>query len=194
MDNQPELAGRSRMSARSLGSEQGRGRPLPIGRALPNTKTAPTGLQLVSSPPGETRPADRTACSPHLRSVRAVAIGTLAQRAWQRPPGRLRLEAATFSGGIAVLGETLKTRCSPATRVPSRSFFETTPDRTLQRSPIPLRGGDSMAEIRCGTGISQRLLAIKATRLSRSTTPCRSTSLKHSCSPRWEPPESAQNR
>jgi len=132
MDNQPELAGRSRMSARSLGSEQGRGRPLPIGRALPNTKTAPTGLQLVSSPPGETRPADRTACSPHLRSVRAVAIGTLAQRAWQRPPGRLRLEAATFSGGIAVLGGGPENALQPRHARPQQEFL-----RNNARSDAP---------------------------------------------------------
>ena len=37
-------------------------------------------------------------------------------------------------------GETLKTRCSPATRVPCRSFFETTPDRRSSVPPSPSAG------------------------------------------------------
>ena len=78
----------------------------------------------------------------HPRSVRAVAIGTLAQRAWQRPPGRLRLEAATFSGGIAVQGGGPENALQPRHARPLQEFLRNNARSALQRPPFPLRGGD----------------------------------------------------
>jgi site-specific DNA-cytosine methylase len=64
-----------------------------------------------------------------------VAIGTLAQRAWQRPPGRLRLEAATFSGGIAVLGGGPENALQPRHARPQQEFLRN--NARSARSSVP---------------------------------------------------------
>ena len=74
-----------------------------------------------------------------------MAIGTLAQRAWQRAPGRLRLEAATFSGGIAVLGGDPENALQPRHARPLQEFLRNNARPALRRPPFPLRAGD----IRC---------------------------------------------
>ena len=56
------------------------------------------------------------------------------------------------------MGEALKTRCSPATRVPCRSFFETTPDRRSSVPPSPSAGETFAAWTREGSARSAFLL------------------------------------
>ena len=69
-----------------------------------------------------------------------MAIGALAQRAWQRPPGRLRLEAATFSGRIAVLGGGPENALQPRHARPLQEFLRNNARSALQRPPSPSAG------------------------------------------------------
>ena len=146
-----------------------RGRPLPIGRALPNTKTAPIGLQPVSCPAGETRPADRTACPAGVlctlgQSVRWPSVHSRSGPGSGRPGG-FASRRPRFQG-VAVQGGGPENALQPRHARPLQEFLRNNARSALQRPPFPLRGGD----IRRLDARGLRALRVLAPQLGSTTT------------------------
>ena len=128
-------------------------------------------------------------CSGH-RYARAADLAAAAREA--SPRG-----GHVFREDRAVLGGDPENALQPRHARSLQEFLRNDAQSALQRPPLPpprgrFDGRNSLQ--RSDFPAATAMLATKATRSSRSATPCRSTSLKHSCSPGWEPPESAQNR